>query len=50
MSVEGGALRDGANAVTTEVDDNHVASGVKWSLEYCSEEPTNVSSGGGATA
>jgi len=40
------AFKDGANVVTENVDDNIEDVGVKWSLEYCGNEPTNISNSG----
>jgi hypothetical protein len=40
------SFKDGANVVTESVDDNKEDFAVKWSLEYCGNEPTNISSGG----
>lgn len=40
------AFKDGANAVTEVVDDNSDNVGVKWSIEYCGNEPTNISASG----
>ena len=37
-----------ANVVTESVDDNVGLTGIRWTLEYCSNEPTNVLGGGGA--
>lgn len=49
LSIPWPQFREGGSVVTQEVDNNHSSSGVNWDIHYCSEEPTNVSGGGGAT-
>lgn len=38
----------GANVVTRVVDDNLDDVGIKWSIEYCGNEPKNISASGPA--
>jgi hypothetical protein len=50
MSIEWDHFKDGENVVTKNVDDNHNSSGVNWDIHYCDDQPTAISSGGGASS
>jgi len=49
MSIEWANFKDGASATTKEVGDTYNQGGVNWEITYCSEEPTNISSGQATT-
>jgi hypothetical protein len=42
-------FRPKANAVTEAIDDHEDHPAIKWTLEYCTNEPTNIQSGGDST-
>jgi len=46
MAIPWDTFKDGATVGTQSVDNNYSGSAVKWEIHYCSDEPTNVSSGG----
>lgn len=47
MTIEWAALKDGANVVTKEVDDNNEQSALNWDFEYCNNSPVSTSEGHG---
>lgn len=49
MSIAWENFKGGENVVTAAVDNNFKSAGVKWDLQYCSDEPTNLGSGSATT-
>jgi len=43
-------FKAGTNALTEAIDDHETHEAIKWTLEYCSNAPTNVNGGGSGDA